>query len=241
MIEGMGRRHALALALIIISLVSSGCHYPLPVTSKRSIAWASTAEWDLVIVQLPLRDWPRLQKFKALEDLRISEEMASEVSDEHLKVLSKLKFPKLRGVSFWQSSRVTDSGLLLLTNFPTITFLLMAGVGISDSGLEALAKGLPKLDALNVEGCPNVSARGIMSLTNSPTVRSVTISFNLFTQQQVEELISRVTNVSWWLIHDPQGRMDAAPLRQLGLSRGITIQVADENRLVRSITLGPVR
>jgi hypothetical protein len=65
---------------------------------------------------------------------------------------------------------------------------------------------------------------------------SVGLSFDAFSQEQIENIISTVSNVTFWSISDPRHRLDRASLRQLGESRKIRIDVADENSLVTVLT-----
>jgi len=99
-----------------------------------------------------------------------------------------------------------------------------------------LATGFPNLNGINVEGCGLLSERGFLALTNSRTITDVSLSLDPVSQAQIENIISAVSNVTWWTISDPRHRLDEAPLRDLGESRKITIQVADENNFVRGIT-----
>ena len=87
------------------------------------------------------------------------------------------------------------------------------------------------------ENCGSVTERGFLSLTNAKTMTDVGFSLEPFSQAQIENIISTVSNVTWWTISDPRHRLDQAPLRALGESQKITIQVADENNSVKSITL----
>jgi hypothetical protein len=98
-----------------------------------------------------------------------------------------------------------------------------------------LATGFPNLHTVNVESCRSVTERGFLSLTN-PSITSVSLSRDPFSQDQIENIISVGSNVTWWTISDPAHRLDESRLREIGLRRHVTIQVADENRYVRSIT-----
>jgi len=190
----------------------------------------------VVLVSLPLEDWPKLQKFGGLEHFSVGEEMAAQVRDDHVIALSRLKLPKLRQISFAHCSRVTDAGIGALTNMPSIKGLQLIGVAITDRGIGTLATEFPQLTEINVEGCRLLTANGFMSLTNSKTIASVGLSFEPFSQDQMENMISTVPNVTWWTISDPRHRLDHTSLRQLGESRKITIQVVDENNYVTGIT-----
>lgn len=225
------------LAMATLLMAAAGCgHYPAPIHSSRDIDWASSSEYMVVLVSLPLEDWPKLQKFAELEHFRVAEEMAAQVRDDHLIALSRLKLPKLRQISFANCSHVTDAGIEALTNVPSIQGLQLIGVGITDRGMRILATEFPHLTGFNVEGCRSLTANGFMSLTNSKTITDVGLSFDPFSQEQIENIISTVSNVTWWTISDPRHRLDHALLRQLGELRKITIQVVDENNSVTGIT-----
>jgi hypothetical protein len=222
---------------VVLSLATAGCgHYPCPIRSARDIDRASASEYMVVVVSLPLEDWPKLQKFTGLEHFNIAEEMASQITDDHIVALSRLKLPRLRQVSLAHCSKVKDGGLQALTNFPSIQGFQLIGTGITDRGMQTLATGFPNLSGINVEGCKLLTVTGFLSLTNSKTMTDVGLSLDPFSQDQIENIISTVTNVTWWTISDPRHRLEHASLRQLGESRKITIQVVDENNLVTGIT-----
>jgi hypothetical protein len=222
--------------MVALFSAASGCHYPGAIRSAHDINWASSSEDMVVLVNLPLEDWPKLQKFARLEHFRVAEEMAAQVKDDHLIALSRLNLPKLRQISFAHCGRVTDEGIGALTNMPSIEGLQLIGVGITDRGVGTLATQFAHLTGINVEGCRLLTANGFMSLTNSKTITSVGLSFDPFSQQQIENIITTVPNVTWWTISDPRHRLDHTSLRQLGESRKITIQVVDENNNVTGIT-----
>ena len=87
-------------AVAVLSLATVGCgRYSAPIRSARDVDRASSSEYLIVLVSLPLEDWPKLQKFTALEHFRVAKVKAPEVTDNHTKALSRLKLPKLRQVS----------------------------------------------------------------------------------------------------------------------------------------------
>jgi len=226
------------LSVVTLSLVTAcSGRYPAPIRSARDIDRASSSENMVVIVSLPLEDWPKLQKFTALEHFRILKEMASQITDEHISALSQLKLPKLRDVSLANCSKVTDDGLQALASIPSIQGLQLIGTSITDRGMHALATGFPHLTGINVEGCRLLTVNGFLNLTGSTTITDVSLSLDPFSQEQIESMISAVPNVSWWTIRDPRHQLDHASLRRLGESRKITIQVVDENNLVKGITM----
>src|SRR5262245_18365782 len=103
-------------ALVVISMATAGCgYYPATISSSRDISWTSRTEYMVVVVALPLKDWPSLQKFSGLEHFRVSQETPGDISDEHVEALSKLDLSKLRQVSLAHCRKVTDKGLQALT------------------------------------------------------------------------------------------------------------------------------
>ena len=226
-----------SIVIAVLSLSMTGCgHYPAPIRSARDIDRTRSSEDMVVIVSLPLEDWPRLRKFSGLQHFRVAEEMASGVTDDHIRALSCLSLPSLRQVSLAHCQQVTDDGLRALTNIPSIQGLQLIGTSITDRGMLILEEGFPRLQGINVEKCRLVTERGFLTLTNSKTITDVSLSFDPFSQAQIENIISTVSNVTWWTISDPRHRLDQSPLRELGESRKITVQVADENNFVKGIT-----
>jgi hypothetical protein len=236
--ELMSRQMPILLPIAVLLLAAAGCgHYPAYIRSARSIDWTSSSEDNLVILSLPLEDWPQLQKFKSAWQFRIQPASPSQIIDDHIRAFSRLKMPMLRQVSLDNCPNVTDNGIQALTNFPSIVGVGLSGVNITDRGMRTLATGFPQLTEIGVKECPSVTLKGFLNLTNSRTITSVGLSLDRFSREQLESIISTVSNVTWWTIDDPRHRLDPAVLRQLGKSRNITIQVADENNLVTSITM----
>jgi len=233
----MIQRVSVVVFLAVLSLTAAGCgHYPAPIRSARDVDRTSSSEYMVVVVSLPLEAWPKLQKFTGLEHFNIAKEMAPQITDDHVVTLSRLKMSRLRQVSLAHCSKVTDGGLQALANLPSVQGFQLIGTGITDRGMQILATGFPNLSGINVEGCRLLTERGFLTLTNSRTITSVGLSLDPFTQAEMENIISTVSNVTWWTISDPRHRLNEAPLRELGESRKITIQVADENNFVKGIT-----
>jgi hypothetical protein len=236
--EPMSRQMPILLAIAVLLLAAAGCgHYPAYIRSARSIDRTSSSEYNLVILSLPLEDWPKLQKFKSAWQFRIQPESPSQINDDHIRAFSQLKMPMLLQVSIDQCPNVTDNGIQALTNFPSIVGIGLSGVNITDRGMRFLATEFPQLTEIGVKECPALTVKGLLSLTNSRTITNVGLSFDRFSREQIESIISTVSNVTWWTIDDPRHRLDPASLRQLGKSRNITIEVADENNSVTSITM----
>ena len=222
--------------MALMAIFAAGCgHYPSTVDSAWDIRWTPSSEYMVTANDLPLQDWSRLRKFTALAHFGAFGKKEP-VTDQHLKVFAQLKFPQLRQVSLAYCHKVTDDGIQALTNLPSIHGFRLVGVGLTDRGMQILATGFPNLQGINVEQCAALTESGFSSLTHSPSITSVGMSLDPFSQQQVEKIITTVTNVTWWTISDPRHRLDHGSLRRLGDARRITIQVADENKFVRGIT-----
>jgi hypothetical protein len=232
-----GRYAWLVLAATATSILAIGCgDYPAPIRSDRDIKHVPASKDDVVILALPLKDWPKLQKFAGLEHLRVAGEMARQMTDSHAKVLARLNMSKLRDVSFAHCGKLTDEGIEALTNVPSITALQLIGVSITDHGMEILASRFPQLTGINIVECRLLTAKGLMSLTNSKTITSVSMSFAPFSQDQLESIIRTVPNVSSWTINDPGHYLNHESLRQVEISGHITIDVVDQNNVVRGLT-----
>jgi hypothetical protein len=214
----MNRQRSILLAIAVLSLAVAGCgHYPSYIRSAHSIYWTSSSEGDLVILSLPLEDWPKLQKFKSAWGIAIHPESPSRINDDNIRAFSGLKLPMLHQVSIRHCPNVTDNGIQALTNLPTLVEIALSGVGITDQAMRTLATGFPHLTEIGIEECPSVTVEGFLSLTNSRTITNVGLSLDRFSRGQIEGIISTVTNVTWWGISDPRHRLDPASLRQLGL------------------------
>jgi hypothetical protein len=219
---------SVVVAVAALSSMTAGCHHyhPAPLRSARDIDRASSSENVLVVARLPLKDWKKLQKFTGLEHFLVAEEIASEITDDHLKALSRLELPKVSQVSLAHCRQVTDAGLQTLTNLSSVQGFQLIGTSITDRSMLTLAAQFPNLRGINVESCKLVTELGFLNLTNSRTMTAVRFSLESFSQAQVENIISTVSNVISWTISDPRQRLDQAQLRQLAYSRKIKIEVA---------------
>lgn len=222
----------LALSVIMVA----GCaHQPRTIESAWEIRWAPASEYMVSVVDLPIQDYPKLQKFSGLKHLQISGEKRP-VTDKEIRAVGHLQFPQLMQVSLAQCRNVTDDGVQSLTNLPSIQGLHLRAVGITDRGMQVLAARFPNLKSINVEQCRSVTEEGFLDLTISSTINSVVMSQDPFSQQQIERIITMVPNVTWWTISDPRHQLNHESLRQLGDAKNLTIQVVDENNTVEGIT-----
>lgn len=223
------------MTLLAITSITAGCgHYPAPIRSAWSITLTPASEHMVVIVGLPLADWPKLAKFRELQHFNIARDYATSVTDDHLIALSKLNLPKLRQVSLAYSSQVTDNGLNALTNFPAIEGLQLIGVAITDRSMDTLVTGFPHLEGVNVEQCRFLSSTGFLALAKSPTIKAVILSLDPLSQPEIEHIIASLPNITRWTISDPSGRLSVESIRRIAWERN-KIFVADKDNFVREI------
>src|SRR5580704_10496892 len=108
----MNRQISILFAMAVLSLATAGCgHYPSYIRSAHSISWTSASEGNLVILSLPLEDWPKLQKFRSVWQFRIQPESPFQINDEYIMAFSRLKMSMLQQVSIEQCPTVTDNGI----------------------------------------------------------------------------------------------------------------------------------
>src|SRR5207248_10845740 len=133
----MSQSVSVIVLFAVLSLTAAGCgHYPAPIRSARDIDRTSSSENMIVVVSLPLEDWPKLQRFTGLEHFNIAKEMTSQITDDHIVTFSRLKLPRLRQVSLAHCSKVTDSGIQALTNLPSVQGFQLIGTSITDRGMQ---------------------------------------------------------------------------------------------------------
>ena len=224
-----------AILILLGLIITAGCgHQPQTIESAWDIKWTRSSEYMISVVDLPLQDYPKLQKFRGLEDLQMSGEKMP-ITDREVQAIASMRFPQLMQVSLDQCRNVTDAGVQSLTNLPSIQGLHLRTVGITDRGMLILATGFPNLKGINVEQCRSLTEAGFLNLTNSATMNDVVMAKNAYSQQDLEMIIAKVPNVTWWTISDPHHQLSLESLRQLGSAKGLTIQVVDEYNAVKTI------
>ncbi|MBK8856577.1 MAG: hypothetical protein IPN11_02500 [Opitutaceae bacterium] len=173
----------LLLAATTLLFAITGCgHQPAYIGSARDIARTSSTESMIAVGQLPLEDWPKLQKFAALEHMRTAPGTAPAVTDDHIMALSNLKVPKLRQISLSYCREVTDVGFGALRRLTSIEGLQLIGTSITDDGLKVLVTELPNLKGINVEKCRAITVTGLSAIRESKSIRSVGLSLDPLSQ-----------------------------------------------------------
>lgn len=138
-----------------------GVNYPTPISSARDIRFAWPRTDDIVLVSLPVKDYPQLEKFKNLRAIYQSESKdALKVTDEGLAVIASLDLPKLKCLNLSGSEGVTDEGIRELAKIPTLEWLGLQGTGITDQGLKIIFDVM-NLTGLNIINCKGVTYEGL--------------------------------------------------------------------------------
>lgn len=219
---------------VTLAVALTGCgHYPAYLSSRGDIASTSKKEYHLNVSKLSIEDFPALAKFTKVYEVEFQDNTCT---DEKLDALARIGFTNLAVVDITDCPRVTDKGIVFLSRIPSLTGLGLRGASITDGGMQTLATAFPHLTGIGVQGCPLLTVNGFMNLTHSRTITGVGISGDPFSPKQIENIISNVSNVTFWTIDDPHHRLDRASLRQLGEQRKIRIDVVNENGLVEVIT-----
>lgn len=95
-----------------------------------------------------MNDW--VAYLKPLKNLHLLALDNKKLTDDGLKKLSELQFPKLTDLYIYNSA-VTDDGMQYLKRLQTVRKLSLVDSGISDAGLEHL-KALKNLEVLAIRG-----------------------------------------------------------------------------------------
>ena len=233
--HGMKNTHGILTSAILVGLFAfaSGCgHQPRTIRSASSIARTPASEHMISISGLPLADWPKLEKFGALQHLSLS---PADATDAHLAALGALRFPALRQIYLPHAALATDEGVAHLARFPALEGLQLIGTSITDKSLATFATSFPALVGINVENCDRLTVAGFLALAQSPTIANVSLSLDPLTPADVERIIQAATNVTWWSIRDRQGRLELGALARLADERQIRISVVDAKNHSRSV------
>lgn len=212
------------VGVALCAMLIAGCgHSRAIVSSVFGVFWVSSSEYLIEVRHLPLKDWPKLQKFTELSDLSISENLDPKSLDKCLQTLSQLKLPRLRALRLECSP--TDDGLLALTNLSSIVCLDLYGKHITDSGVRKVSANLPLLRSISFNQCTSITINGFLSLTNAIMLRDVLLNVEKLNQQEVERVIREVSQVTYWGIDRPSWGLALQPLKQLKDEKDLTIVI----------------
>ena len=210
--------------VVLCAMLITGCgHSRTIVRSAFKVFWASSSEYLIEVRHLPVKDWPKLQKFTELSDLSISGNYDPKSLDMCLQALSRLNLPQLRIIRL--ECGPTDDGLLALTNLSSIVGLDLFGKYITDSGVSKVSANLPLLSTISFSQCTSITMAGFLSLTNAITLREVLLDVEKLSQQEVERFIREVGQVTYWGIDRPSWDLSLPPLKQLQDQKGLTIVI----------------
>ena len=116
------------------------------------------------------------------------------LNDEHfIKAMTELYGKKVYQLRL-RKSQVTDSGLDVLAQFPTIKQLELSNSNITDNGIKKIVEFCPQLERLNVWGNTNITDKSLIHLRDL---------------WKLEKLHLFGTKVSWEAANKHRGRMQS--------------------------------
>eukprot|EP00873_Tetraselmis_striata_P020421 jgi/Tetstr1/440685/TSEL_028993.t1 len=123
--------------------------------------------------QLRDGDLEQVQRLSSLTALNLLS--CENISDTGLEAL--LPLTSLASLCLQCCTLLTDRAVAILCRMPNMTALNIGHVpGISDAGLEELARGMPKLRSLSLQACSNITDAGMGALSRMPKLTTLTIS-----------------------------------------------------------------
>lgn len=228
-------RPSLSSVWIALALLVQGCgEYPESIHSIWSIRTTSASKDAIVVDGLPLADWPRLGKFRRLRHFSIAAGYAAEVTDDHLLVLSRIRFPDVQQLSLAHAGKVTDESLAALASFPSLRGLQLTGTAVTDKGLAILAS-FPHLEGVDLQDCRLLTPAGFLALGQSTTIRDVSLSLGPLSQSEIESLIGKLPRISRWTIEDRDAKLDldSPMLRSLASRNHVSVYVTGPDGITR--------
>lgn len=120
-----------------------------------------------------------LSQVKTLEYLVLPDKGITDVGLAHISRLEKLKHFWLTGVHYvdpnMNKDYFTDKGVAGLTNCKLLEELTIGSIGITDAGLDHIAK-LTNLKRLSLFGCSNITNKGLAKLTGLKSLQELNVS-----------------------------------------------------------------
>ena len=77
-----------------------------------------------------------------------------------IKAISELNGKKIHQLRI-RKSQITDSGLDVFKNYPTIKYLELSNSNITDNGIKKIVEYCPQIERLNIWGCKNVTDKSL--------------------------------------------------------------------------------
>lgn len=116
------------------------------------------------------------------------------LNDEYfIKAMNELRGKKIHQLRL-RKSQVSDNGLDVLAQFPTIKELELSNSNITDEGIKKIVEYCPQLKRLNVWGCKNITDNSLIYLRDL---------------WQLEKLHLSGTKVTWQAANEYRGIMQS--------------------------------
>ena len=116
------------------------------------------------------------------------------LNDEYfIKAMNELRGKKIHQLRL-RKSQVSDNGLDVLAQFPTIKQLELSNSNITDEGIKKIVEYCPQLKTLNIWGCKNITDNSLIHLRDL---------------WQLEKLHLSGTKVTWQAANEYRGIMQS--------------------------------
>ena len=116
------------------------------------------------------------------------------LNDEYfIKAMNELRGKKIHQLRL-RKSQVSDNGLDVLAQFPTIKQLELSNSNITDEGIKKIVEYCPQLKTLNIWGCKNITDNSLIYLRDL---------------WQLEKLHLSGTKVTWQAANEYRGIMQS--------------------------------
>ena len=134
--------------------------------------------------------------FVNIQDKTFAEDKSKQeyLNDEYfIKAMNELRGKKIHQLRL-RKSQVSDNGLDVLAQFPTIKQLELSNSNITDEGIKKIVEYCPQLKTLNIWGCKNITDNSLIHLRDL---------------WQLEKLHLSGTKVTWQAANEYRGIMQS--------------------------------
>lgn len=183
---------------------------------------------------LRIKDYPALEQIHALFTVYFAGHGAT---DAKLKTLAQLHFTNLACVVFTDCPFVTDKGIEYVASISSVTNLGLREMSITDAACITMTTKM-RIHSVNMPNCTNVTLRGLLMLTQSPTIADFGFSAGNLTQRDLIEIITtsgpKLTRMQIDLDGALEERLDFPALRQAAAAKKIML-LAVRKKSVRKL------
>jgi hypothetical protein len=214
------------LSLVVLSaFVTCGCgSHPTDLASDRDIRRTSKDVEMIRVGLLPLEDYPELVRFQQVRDVDFFTMDGTGADDARLEALANLNWKKLKQVCLLNCPSVTDEGIRHLSRLSSLEGFQLEGTSITDESLEILASNV-NLKGINIANCPKITREGLLRLADHEGLEELGFSVGSMTHEDVVQIVTKLKDMEYLGIVDPDGKIREEELDRLGEEKGIAISV----------------